>query len=164
MKFSEAQLEQYRTYGYVIVACPFPERLTEECMATVEKAAQDPTEGPADGSKRNHFSTCVRSWKTRTGAPSITPCRSCRSSCIPKSSSSAANWPGTAISICAMAVSMSRPRTDQWGGTSTGVRGGRSSCTISPGLRARTDVCALSPAVTPGRLASLEENGCQAQR
>ena len=55
MKFSEAQLEQYRTYGYVIVDCPFPERLTEECMATVEKAAQDPTEGPADGGKRNHF-------------------------------------------------------------------------------------------------------------
>ena len=55
MKFSEAQLEQYRTHGYVIVDCPFPERLTEECMAAVEKAAQDPTEGPADGSKRNHF-------------------------------------------------------------------------------------------------------------
>ena len=55
MKFSEAQLEQYRTHGYVIVDCPFPERLTEECMAAVEKAAQDPSEEPADGSKRNHF-------------------------------------------------------------------------------------------------------------
>ena len=38
MKFSEAQLEQYCTEGYVIVACPFPESLTEACMAAVEKA------------------------------------------------------------------------------------------------------------------------------
>ncbi len=55
MKFSEEQLEQYRTLGYVIFDCPFPESLTGECMAAVEKAAQDPSEGPADGSKRNHF-------------------------------------------------------------------------------------------------------------
>ena len=55
MKFSEEQLEQYRTEGYVIVDCPFPENLTEACMAAVEKAVQDPSEGPADGSKRNHF-------------------------------------------------------------------------------------------------------------
>ena len=38
MKFSEKQLEQYRTEGYVIVDCPFPESLTEACMAAVEKA------------------------------------------------------------------------------------------------------------------------------
>ena len=55
MKFSEEQLEQYRTLGYVIFDCPFPESLTVDCMAAVEKAAQDPSEGPADGSKRNHF-------------------------------------------------------------------------------------------------------------
>ena len=55
MKFSDAQLEQYRTKGYVIVDCPFPESLTAACMAAVEKAVQDPAEGPADGSKRNHF-------------------------------------------------------------------------------------------------------------
>ena len=55
MKFSEAQLAQYRTEGYVIVDCPFPENLTEACMAAVEKATQDPSEGPTDGSKRNHF-------------------------------------------------------------------------------------------------------------
>ena len=55
MKFSEKQLEQYRTEGYVIVDCPFPESLTEACMAAVEEASQDPAEGPADGSKRNHF-------------------------------------------------------------------------------------------------------------
>ena len=55
MRFSDAQLEQYRTLGYVIVGCPFPESLTEACMAAVEGAARDPSEGPADGSKRNHF-------------------------------------------------------------------------------------------------------------
>ena len=55
MKFSEEQLEQYRTEGYVIVDCPFPESLTEACMTAVERAVQDPSEGPADGSKRNHF-------------------------------------------------------------------------------------------------------------
>ncbi len=55
MKFSREQLEQYRSLGYVIVDCPFPESLTEECMAAVERVAQDPSEGPADGSKRNHF-------------------------------------------------------------------------------------------------------------
>ena len=33
MKFSEEQLEQYRTLGYVIFDCPFPGSLTEECMA-----------------------------------------------------------------------------------------------------------------------------------
>ena len=38
MKFSEEQLEQYRTLGYVIFDCPFPESLTGECMAAVEKA------------------------------------------------------------------------------------------------------------------------------
>ena len=54
MRFSDGQLEQYRTLGYVIVDCPFPESFTEECMAAVEGAARDPTEGPADGSKRNH--------------------------------------------------------------------------------------------------------------
>ena len=54
MRFSDAQLEQYRTLGYVIVDCPFPESLTEACMAAVEGAARDPSEGPADGSKRNH--------------------------------------------------------------------------------------------------------------
>ena len=55
MKFSERQLEQYRTLGYVIVDCPFPKSLTEECMAAVERTTRDPSEGPADGSKRNHF-------------------------------------------------------------------------------------------------------------
>ena len=54
MRFSDGQLEQYRTLGYVIVDCPFPESFTEECMAAVEGAARDPSEGPADGSKRNH--------------------------------------------------------------------------------------------------------------
>ena len=78
MKFSEEQLEQYRILGYVIFDCPFPESLTVDCMAAVEKAAQDPSEGPADGSKRNHFYLRPqgRRWMTRTGAPSITPCRS----------------------------------------------------------------------------------------
>ena len=56
MKFSEAQLEQYRTEGYVIVDCPFPESLTEACMAAVEKAIQDPSEGPTDGSKKESLS------------------------------------------------------------------------------------------------------------
>ena len=55
MKFNAAQLEQYRTLGYVIVNCPFPEHLTEACMEAVEKVAQEPTDGPADGSKRHHF-------------------------------------------------------------------------------------------------------------
>ena len=55
MKFSEQQLKQYRNLGYVIFDCPFPERLTEECMAAVEQTSQDPSEGPADGGKRNHF-------------------------------------------------------------------------------------------------------------
>ena len=55
MRFSEEQLGQYRSLGYVIVDCPFPESLTEECMAAVERVARDPSEGPADGGKRNHF-------------------------------------------------------------------------------------------------------------
>ncbi|MCY3736483.1 MAG: phytanoyl-CoA dioxygenase family protein [Gemmatimonadaceae bacterium] len=55
MKFTQEQLEQYHDLGYVIVDCPFPESLTEACMAAVEGAARDPSEGPADGSKRNHF-------------------------------------------------------------------------------------------------------------
>ena len=151
MKFSEAQLEQYRTYGYVIVDCPFPERLTEECMAAVEKAAQDPAEGPADGGKRNHFHLRPQLEDSYWCAPRSLPAVHADHPAPRNHRGSPVNWLGTAISTCAMAASMSRPPTDRWGGISTGVRGGRSSCTTSPGLRARTGVCALFQAATPDR-------------
>ena len=54
MRFSEAQLEDYRTKGYVIIDCPFPGELTERCLAAVEKVAIDPGRNSTDG-KRNHF-------------------------------------------------------------------------------------------------------------
>ena len=54
MRFSEAQLEDYRTKGYVIIDCPFPGELTERCLATVENVAIDPARNSTDG-KRNHF-------------------------------------------------------------------------------------------------------------
>ena len=54
MKFTDAQLELYRSRGFAIVDCPFSETLTEACMAAVEKVARNPSEGPVDG-KRNHF-------------------------------------------------------------------------------------------------------------
>ena len=54
MRFNDAQLEEYRERGYAVVDCPWPEQLTEACLAAVEKVARDPSEGPEDG-KRNHF-------------------------------------------------------------------------------------------------------------
>ena len=54
MRFNDAQLEGYRERGYAVVDCPWPEQLTEACLAAVEKVARDPSEGPEDG-KRNHF-------------------------------------------------------------------------------------------------------------
>ena len=52
MRFNDAQLEEYRERGYAVVDCPWPEQLTEACLAAVEKVARDPSEGPEDGKRK----------------------------------------------------------------------------------------------------------------
>lgn len=54
MKLSASQLEAYHRDGYVIVDCPFPQTLTEDCMSAVEKVAVDSIKNTTD-TRRNHF-------------------------------------------------------------------------------------------------------------
>ena len=54
MKLSSSQLEAYHRDGYVIVDCPFPQALTEDCLKAVERVAVDPVTKTTD-TRRNHF-------------------------------------------------------------------------------------------------------------
>ena len=54
MRFNAAQLEQYRTQGYVVVPCPFPPELTRTCLDAVDRAGIDPTANTTD-TKGNHY-------------------------------------------------------------------------------------------------------------
>ena len=54
MKLSSPQLETYHREGYVIVDCPFPATLTDDCLRAVDKVAADPDSNTTD-TKRNHY-------------------------------------------------------------------------------------------------------------
>ena len=54
MKLSSSQLEAYHREGYVIVDCPFPAALTDDCLRAVDKVAVDPDSNTTD-TKRNHY-------------------------------------------------------------------------------------------------------------
>lgn len=54
MKFTKTQLEEYRVKGYVIIPCPFPDALTEACLAAVERVAVNPSAITHDA-KGNHY-------------------------------------------------------------------------------------------------------------
>lgn len=54
MLFTDSQLEEYRTNGYVIIDCPFPDELTEDCMRAVRKT-ESPEETYEEVGKGNHF-------------------------------------------------------------------------------------------------------------
>lgn len=54
MRFTTAQLEQYDREGYVIIDCPFPQSLTDDCLRAVEEVAIDPQLNTTD-SKGNHY-------------------------------------------------------------------------------------------------------------
>ena len=54
MKLSLSQLEAYHRDGCVIVDCPFPQTLTQDCQSAVEKVAIDPESVTAD-TRRNHY-------------------------------------------------------------------------------------------------------------
>lgn len=54
MKLSSSQFEAYHRDGYVIVDCPFPQTLTQDCRNALEKFAIDPASVTAD-TRRNHF-------------------------------------------------------------------------------------------------------------
>ena len=148
MKFSEEQLAQYRTEGYVIFDCPFHESLTEACIAAVEKAVGDPAEGPADGSKRNHFYL----------RPQVEDSYWCALD---------HSLPFMQIILHPEIIELARQLNEDRdiylrnGGINEqgpnrsvgwhidGGPAGRNSCTTSPGRRAKTGVCASSQAVTP---------------
>lgn len=53
MRFTSEQLAEYRECGYVIIPCPFPNSLTDACMAAFEKVAEDPK--PDEDGKKNHY-------------------------------------------------------------------------------------------------------------
>ena len=54
MRLSAEQLDQYNRLGYVVVPCPFPERLTEDCLRAVEKVVVDADANNGD-TRKNHF-------------------------------------------------------------------------------------------------------------
>ena len=54
MKLSPTQREAYHREGYVIVDCPFPAALTEDCLRAVDCVAADPVSSDMD-TRRNHF-------------------------------------------------------------------------------------------------------------
>lgn len=54
MRFNAAQLEQYRTQGYVVIPCPFPAELTQTCLDAVARAGIDPEANTTD-TKGNHY-------------------------------------------------------------------------------------------------------------
>ena len=54
MKLSSSQLEAYQRDGYVIVDCPFPATLTDDCLRAVDMVAVDPDSNTTD-TKRNHY-------------------------------------------------------------------------------------------------------------
>ena len=54
MQLSIEQLDQYNRLGYVVVPCPFPAQLTEECLRAVEKVAVDADANSGD-TRKNHF-------------------------------------------------------------------------------------------------------------
>ena len=54
MKLTPSQLEAYHRDGYVIVDCPFPAALTEDCMRAVGSVAAEPVPNATD-TRRNHY-------------------------------------------------------------------------------------------------------------
>ncbi len=54
MKLSSSQLEAYQRDAYVIVDCPFPATLTDDCLRAVDMVAVDPDSNTTD-TKRNHY-------------------------------------------------------------------------------------------------------------
>ena len=54
MRLSADQLEQYYTLGYVVIPCPFPTDLTQDCLRAVEKVVKDAKANSGDTMK-NHF-------------------------------------------------------------------------------------------------------------
>ena len=54
MQLSVEQLDQYNRLGYVVVPCPFPAQLTEDCLRAVEKVAVDADANSGD-TRKNHF-------------------------------------------------------------------------------------------------------------
>ena len=54
MKLTPLQLEAYHQDGYVIVDCPFPAALTDNCLRAVDRVAVDPVSNDID-TRRNHF-------------------------------------------------------------------------------------------------------------
>ena len=54
MQLSVEQLDQYNRLGYVVVPCPFPAQLTEDCLRGVEKVAVDADANSGD-TRKNHF-------------------------------------------------------------------------------------------------------------
>lgn len=53
MRFTPEQLVEYHERGYVIIPCPFPQNLTDKCIAAFEKVAEDPV--PDEDGKKNHY-------------------------------------------------------------------------------------------------------------
>lgn len=54
MQLSAEQLDQYNRLGYVVVPCPFPAQLTEDCLRAVERVEIDADTNISD-TKKNHF-------------------------------------------------------------------------------------------------------------
>ena len=54
VKLTPSQLEAYHRDGYVIVDCPFPAALTEDCLRAVDRVAAEPVSNTTD-TRRNHY-------------------------------------------------------------------------------------------------------------
>lgn len=52
MQLTASQLDEYNTRGYVIIDCPFPQTLIDNCLDAVEKVAEEPS--PHEDGKLNH--------------------------------------------------------------------------------------------------------------
>lgn len=54
MKLTPSQLQKYDKSGYVVIDCPFSNKLSEDCLRAVDKMATDPV-SPEFDTQGNHF-------------------------------------------------------------------------------------------------------------